>query len=198
MLRSLVLTLLILLAWPAATSAQEMSFKAVDLGDCRTSCARVLLGEGEIGVNTDRVFRAALRRHGPDLPVILHSPGGNLKGGLMLGVAFRDARRPVAVAPGGMCYSACAYALLGGVERRVPTNGKLGVHDFFKIDERPGRRVSRAEKQERADIAELLRAYARAMGVDPRIISLAAATKSSGMKVLSRAELRRMRVVTSG
>jgi hypothetical protein len=156
----------------AVAEAAPMTFKRLEFG-CPKACVRVLLGEGQIVHNSARAFKTALRRAGPGTPVILHSPGGQLAGGLLLGVAFREAGINVGVAPGGACFSACAYALLGGVNRKVLSGGKVGVHEFFDIDGDPKRKLTAREKQENKEIVELLKVYTQAMGVSPELVSLA-------------------------
>ncbi len=183
---------------PSLAKADPMTFREVELGDCKKSCSTVLLGEGEIVMGTERAFRSAIRRAGSGTPVLLHSPGGNVAGSLLLGVAFRESGSTVGVAPGGACYSACAYALLGGVNRKVLTGAQFGVHEFITIGRKPGKKLSANDKREDAETLALLREYAKAMGVNPELISLAAKTKHGNIRVLSQKELRRMRVVTGG
>jgi hypothetical protein len=174
-----------------------MTFKRLEVG-CPESCTTVLLGEGHIVRDSDKAFKTALRRAGPGTAVILHSPGGLLYGGLLLGVAFREAGISVGVAPGGTCYSACAYALLGGVNRKVLSGGQVGVHEFFDREGDPNRKLTAKEKQENKEIAEILRIYAKGMGASPDLIALALATKRDNIKILSPQQLKRFHVVTGG
>jgi hypothetical protein len=55
-----------------------------------------------------------------------NSPGGNLGAGLQIGLAIRELGLATRVPDGKSCASACTYAFLGGVERRVL--GPFGVH----------------------------------------------------------------------
>lgn len=175
--------------------AAPMTFRALNIGDCRKSCTKVLLGEGEIARSTDRAFKAALRKTG-NVPVLLHSAGGDLAGGLLLGFAFRETGSEVGVAPGGGCFSACAYAMLGGVNRKVYAGGQFGVHEFSERDRKAGYVPNAREKAEDKQIQALLRAYAKDMGVSPDLIRLATKTRNDSIRVLSSRELSRMRVVT--
>ncbi|BCJ90561.1 hypothetical protein IZ6_12960 [Terrihabitans soli] len=127
---------------------------------------------------------------------MLHSPGGNILGSLKLGIAFRDAKSTVSVAPQGGCYSACAYALFGGVNRQVPKGAKFGVHDFTDVRWKPGHKITAAEQRENEQIYDFLRAYAKSMGVSPSLVSSAQKTPHEGMRVLSRKELAQNGVVT--
>jgi hypothetical protein len=181
----------------AASSAQAspMKFQVVNV-NCPTACTKMLFGEGDIQYDTDRRFRRALRRIGTNAPVLLHSFGGDLAGGLKLGVAFREVGSWVGVAPGGTCFSACAYALFGGVHRQVPPSAQLGVHEFIEVGRDPRKKLSAAEIKHNKEIAELLNVYAEAMGVSPKVISFALATRSSDIKVFNRRQLKRLRIVT--
>ena len=194
-IRGIVAGLFLALAAAMPASAAPMTFRPVDLGDCRKSCTRALVAEGEIIRDTDRAFLAALRRAGRGRTVLLNSPGGDLAGGILLGIAFREAGAKVGVVPGGGCYSACAYALLGGVSRSVPRGSEVGVHEFADPDWRPGYKPPPHVQRENDAINGFLRGYARAMGISPSIIGLAVRTRHDRIRVLSRSELRRMRVV---
>lgn len=173
-----------------------MKFQLLEFGCPGKQCLKALLGEGEIKNDTDRVFLSALRKAGRDTPVILHSPGGDLAGGIKLGLAFRDAGSTVGVAPGGGCFSACAYALFGGVNRKVLTGGKLGVHEFIEVGRNPKRKLGAAELKRNKDIAQLLKVYAEAMGVSREVIGMALKTRHNDIKILSRAEMKRMHITT--
>lgn len=175
-----------------------MKFQKLEFGCPGKTCTRVLLGEGEIKYDTDRAFRTALRRTGRNTPVILHSPGGDLAGGLKLGIAFREVGASVGVAPGGACFSACAYALFGGVNRKVLSGGQLGVHEFIEVGRDPKRKLSASEKKQNKEIADLLNVYAQAMGVSPEVIGLALNTKHNDIKILNKRQLKRLRITTGG
>jgi hypothetical protein len=192
------LFILAILSLALATSAEaaSMKFQLLEFGCPGKQCLKALLGEGEITNDTDRVFRSALRKAGHDTPVILHSPGGDLAGGIKLGLAFRDAGSTVGVAPGGGCFSACAYALFGGVNRKVLTGGKLGVHEFIEVGRNPKRKLGAAELRRNKDIAQLLNVYTEAMGVSPEVIGMALKTRHNDIKILSRAEMKRMHITT--
>jgi hypothetical protein len=181
----------------AAVSAEAapMKFQILDYG-CPEECSKVLFGDGDIAYTSDQAFRSALRKAGPKTPVILNSRGGDLAGGLNLGHAFREAGISVGVAPGGECFSACAYALFGGVNRLVLFGGTLGVHQFIEVG-RDGK-PSPTEKHEIDAIVEHLTLYARAMGVSPKVIHIARTTPYESIKILSPTQLRRLRITTGG
>jgi hypothetical protein len=191
-----VLALLACVFSASAAEAARMTFRPLEIGDCRKSCSKVLLGEGVIARDSYKTFQAALRRVGRNTQVLLHSPGGNLAGGLLLGIAFRESGAKVAVAPGGGCFSACAYAMLGGVNRKVYSGGQYGVHEFSEPDRKPGYVPTARDKAEEKEIQAILRRYTKEMGVSPELIGMANRIRHDNIRVLSSKELSRMRVVT--
>ena len=176
----------------APAEAAAMTFKPADIGDCRISCERVLMAEGDITLDSDVLFERAFEKAGNVRTVMLDSPGGNVVGGLKLGYSFRRAKLNVSVAPGGECFSACAYAMLGGVSRRVPEDARFGVHGF--VDRRS--KVSARDMSYDKDIYGLLRLFAEEMGVSPSLIVMAEKTRNEDLRILSREELKKTRVVT--
>jgi hypothetical protein len=77
----------------------------------------------------------------------------------------------------GACYSACAYAFLGGVGRRVTESGTFGVHQF-----------SGAQKDIEASAQvtmTLLAEYLNAMGVGRELLTVASLTPSKNIQVLT-------------
>lgn len=95
----------------------------------------------------------------------------------------------------GVCASACAYAFLGGQVRFVdspyyPTSGnRLGFHQFYGSQNRGGEMLSSEEVAEieatTLSVAQALTGqivlYAMEMGVDARIVALAAKTPSDDL-----------------
>lgn len=86
------------------------------------------------------------------LTVAFDSSGGNLRAGLLLGMVLRGAGLnslvadqyteelfedgsfetvifPVSTDVG--CFSACAYAFMGGVSRKLEEGDRIGVHQFL-------------------------------------------------------------------
>src|SRR5690606_32028891 len=72
--------------------------------------------------------------------VTLHSPGGNYIEGLKLANFMRENHIATVVEQGSSCYSACAFAFLGGtgyspqqgigiyIDRMIELGGRLGFH----------------------------------------------------------------------
>ena len=190
------------LAPAALAQVGDMSFRPLALPACGGPCPGLFFAQGRITDQTFRHFQATAIRFARHRPiVVLNSPGGTIPGGILLGLAFRDRGATVVVPTGGACESACAYAFLGGVKRRVLDGGRLGLHRFFAVRVASGERTRGAVAYERAvtpKVIALLRDYVVRMGASPEIIGLANATGSSSIRHLSREELRRYRIVTQG
>jgi len=104
----------------------------------------------------------------------------------------RLARRGGAVAPaGGVCMSACVYALAGARTRVVPSGSAVGVHASFRPERRNGRLyIPRARSADEGDLDEIKGRYFAAMGVDPSIVRLESGVAPTQIRRLSGSELR--------
>jgi hypothetical protein len=190
--------LLLLLASPAALAQpREMTFWVVSPANCNGRCLVSVFAKGQIAEDSYARFRALAPRLPPGSSVYLNSPGGSLVGGVLLGLALRDSRASVSVAKGSICASACAYALLGGVERRVPAGARVGIHKFYAVQGASGRRNLAYERAVGTVATALLRDYVASMGASPALVALAVSVDPTTLRFLSAAELRRYRVITS-
>ena len=134
---------------------------------------------------------------GRKLAIILDSPGGDLFEGLELGRYFHEARITTFVkGSGGICYSACSLAFLGGRDtttgapaRIKMSGGKLGFHQFNRAQFDPlkiynaldfDREVTAAQQVTRA-VAGYLKAVGD--GIDKMQLMLSAPTE--GMNIVS-------------
>jgi hypothetical protein len=133
----------------------------------------------------------------------LHSPGGSLVGGMMLGRVIREhklatyvgqfdpARKYVSAEP-GFCYSACATAFLGG-EFRYWTDGSVyGVHRFF------WKSHSDSDADDAQIVSSAVVEYIRSMGVDTKIFALASQAGASEVITPSHDVLLALNVVNDG
>jgi hypothetical protein len=173
-------------------------------GNCST-CSWIA-AEGVIESDTAQQLEAYLKseRITYQPTIAFHSPGGDLAGGLKLGELIRRRGFDTAVmqtvfgvsgavdpydneAP-GTCASACAYAFLGGTERRVPEGSRVGVHQF----------ASRGAASEAAtqSTTAALAAYMARMGVSRDLILPAGFALPEEMYWLTRSDLERLNVVT--
>ena len=162
--------------------------------DERTYDADWIQAEGVITETTLEDFLAFLDE-GPDwLPrrIRFNSPGGNLAEGIRLGEELR--RRGFATEVGshephpdftdipyweftrrtpGECASACAYAFMGGVERRIEEGSLIGVHQFYTIPSQSDAEGNASElvpQGAEQEILSLLLDYMLRMGIDARVL----------------------------
>jgi hypothetical protein len=100
----------------------------------------LLLAYGQITRQTDEHFGEISATMPAQTIVVFQSLGGDVIGSLRLGQAIRargfntyltdSTLSQVDPKTRGKCYSACAYAFLGGSSRGVDEGGKYGVHQF--------------------------------------------------------------------
>ena len=164
-LQTLILTFTITLAAGRALAGfnDPMTFYyAANGGNC-ANCGWIV-GEGVIGSDTHESFMSFLSAEelvdARGLRIHLNSPGGDLIGGLRLGLAFRQQKVNTAVSSAVVtdiydsgirivgpsaeaeCSSACVFAFAGGVNRYASERtsqadvgfqslGRLGVHQFY-------------------------------------------------------------------
>ena len=171
-------------------------------------CCWWIQASGEITADTPRQFSSFLSslEYGSDI-IRLDSPGGDLAAGIALGEIFRTKGFRTEVgsttADGtwmspGSCASACAYAFLGGVERRLESESKLGFHRFFTKNalSEPATKLFTGEDLDGVQRSTAgLVLYALRMGVDPRLIGLASGAGPTEMRWLSAKEAQELRVV---
>jgi hypothetical protein len=177
------------------TSVPTMTFRLVE-GRAFGGISRWVQASGRFVADTPAGFAALARTTNlRGMTVFLDSGGGNLPAGLALGRAFRAAGvntavgRTVTRMEGGQrvetlvthdigCHSACTYAFLGGVQRRVPTTVKIGVHQFSHHVDSRGQPVDAAfglaEYRSAQEITSQLAVYVQEMGVDARLLEVAA------------------------
>lgn len=127
------LTLIGLVAvWPAVTLRwQTMASSIVDIAslpplEIEASGSEALYVRGGIGRGAARRFERALDEHPTVRLVILEGPGGLRAGAIRMQRLIRE--RGLNTLVEANCHSACALAFLGGVERYILVEGRLGFH----------------------------------------------------------------------
>jgi hypothetical protein len=193
-----------------APAANAMTFKLVPDPSprCTSSCAPVMVAEGEIKFEDDEDFLRFLEKatkQGKVARVLLiHSPGGFLGAALKIGIVARELKLAVVVARAsttglaeGECYSACAFVVMGGAKRIVPPSSKIGVHrsrpaGVSQLDRIGGGTIDPVRNE--SDVDNMLRRYARYMGISPEIVTLAGQTPPTDIHILTRAEMARFRL----
>jgi len=88
------------------------------------------------------------------------------------------------------CFSACAYAFLGGVQRWITDDAQYGVHQFRSY----GEAIGEAETQ---TVTGVLGAYLGDLGIHRDLLQLALWTGPQDVFILSREQLEELNVVTS-
>lgn len=131
--------------------------------------------------------------------VRLNSSGGDLAGGVILGELIRTLKLGTEIgatvsdaygnwerAP-GHCASACAFAFLGGLSRYA-SGGELGVHQFYNeiaVRDPSAKVFDSLDMSQHQFVSAMLIDYVFRMGVDPRLVSIAASTPPEEMQCLS-------------
>lgn len=201
-LRILVATLMVVTFGCRAAFAMEFVLAGTDH---RSADASWIQASGIIEESTVEDFLEFISE-GPDwLPkrIRLSSPGGNLIAGVLLGEELRrlgfatevGSHEPHPEWPDmpywdftmrtpGICASACAFAFMGGVERRIDPGSRIGVHQFFTSksglgEAEPDIRLVREGFEQ--TIVALLLDYVLRMGVDGRLLVSAGLTEPDEM-----------------
>jgi hypothetical protein len=140
----------------------------------------------------------ALRGVEGKIAVWLNSPGGNLFAGMQLGRMIRKHGasthiiNPRTLLP-GECYSACALAFRGGVDRFNDNGGRYGVHRAsLAVGPASGNRNLAQH------LSAAIESYIREMGVDARLLDLWAKAGPDDMYLLSQQETKDLGVVNDG
>jgi hypothetical protein len=173
---------------PHPTDTMVFSY-AGNLGNC--GGCQWISAEGPITERTPQDFETFLKTSRfLASTLLLNSNGGNLAAGLRLGEAIRAHKlstqvgRSVAPAPPhaddpnwikgiapGHCWSSCAYAFLGGVNR-FARSGELGFHQFRAAPE-PVAQADTDPMKSAQETMGMLVFYLREMAVEPALLSLA-------------------------
>lgn len=152
----------------------------------------------------------------PGTVVAFSSNGGSVVGGMRLGRAIRGLRLKTNVfryagtatyrGEDGLakpytfdrndaadCLSACVYAYLGGVQRYLYSNSRLGIHQFHFPT---GTQAAGAEEAQVLSAAIV--AYLSQMGVNPTLFSATALFDKNQMRYLSHHEAEDFGLVNNG
>ena len=133
-------------------------------------------------------------RGSPPAFVHLDSPGGSVSDALMIGRVIRDIEATTFVRDGAICLSACPYIFVGGTERTVDADGRLGVHQhsFGESTILPAFLATEDIQRGQAEVLEHL----VDMGIDLRIMGPSLATPPDEIYILTEAELTDWKVTT--
>lgn len=125
----------------------------------------------------------------------MNSPGGDVDEALRIGRLLRERELDTLIPAGAACFSACPYALAGGVERRVSAQGSVGLHQHYY--DAPGYMpVYFAVEDIQRNQGETM-AYLIEMGVDPGVMVHGLSTPPQEIYVLVEEELIDSRLATA-
>jgi hypothetical protein len=188
---------------------------------CGKDCRTWVSASGAITSDTPRDFEAFARKNSLEgATIALDSDGGSVLGALGFGRAIRKLGMTttvgktidLAAAEGGKkraklqarayCESMCAFVLLAGVERRVPAEARVMVHQIWLGDRRDDPTAANYSAEDlvvvQRDIGRLAR-YTVEMGGGVDLLEIALKIPPwEPMRMLSRDELRTMKVMTAG
>lgn len=179
-----------------ARAADSMTFSVLTEDDCTgAACPKVLLGEGEIERDTYRLFLRAAGKLKPGTTLVLNSPGGEVSGAILFGMAIRGAGFDTVVPSGAICNSACAYAFLGGVSRVVLPQGRIGVHRSRHQLSNGQKLPPDVEREVDAEVNQKLKAYVAQMGISSAMLRVADRVSAAEIHYLTPQELKSFGVV---
>jgi hypothetical protein len=102
--------------------------------------------------------------------VMLDSVGGNLVTSIEIGYFIRERELNTLVPANGVCYSACTYAFMGGVERSIDGNSPFAMHRPYFVDDIAGEYI--AGYNAGIVTSVMVITYLIEMGLDPLTASL--------------------------
>jgi hypothetical protein len=100
--------------------------------DGKTTKTSSILINGKITEKDEKGLAVALARlktEGPGLVLLaLNSSGGELLPAMRMGRVLRSALAQTLVVRGGTCSSACVFLLASGIDRRLESDSRVGLH----------------------------------------------------------------------
>jgi hypothetical protein len=187
---------------------------------CGRACRNWVSATGAITGETPRDFEAFAKQHNlKGAMMALDSDGGSVLGALALGRAIRAlgmsttvgktvdlgaadrGRKRGRLVPRAYCESMCAFVLLAGVERRVPGEARVLVHQIWLGDRRDDPTAANYSAEDlvlvQRDIGRLAQ-YTVEMGGAIDLLEIALKIPPwEPMRLLSREELRGMKMITA-
>ncbi|HET9717672.1 MAG TPA: hypothetical protein VFP60_15950 [Pseudolabrys sp.] len=186
---------------------------------CGSNCLKLIGASGAITADSPRQFVAFAKKN--DLTgatVVLDSDGGSVHGAIALGREFRKLNLATTVgslidlpadahsepramlSPRADCESMCAFLLLGGIQRSVPSESRVMVHQIWLGDRREDPTAASYSAEDlvlvQRDIGRLAQ-YTAEMGASIDLLDVALRIPPwEPMHALTREELRRTRLVT--
>lgn len=177
-------------AWGMSFERQERCIEGLT-----PKCQVMILATGQIDKDSPKQFKSFAQTFPRGTLVAVSSPGGNLVGGMQLGLAIRELGFNTTIGNTDYsppdCLSACAYAFAGGISRKLTPGSRYGLHQFRGADQ-----AINAEDTQK--ISTTLAKYLDAMGVDRRLLDYAQMTSSDKVTVLTLTQAQLLKVDTAG
>jgi hypothetical protein len=210
-------------AVPGDVRALPMQFEVWTEGPaqaCGNKCRTWISATGAITAETPRDFQAFARAQKLEgFTIALDSDGGSVLGALALGREIRrlgmtttvgktvslnateSGKRRAKLVPQAYCESMCAFVLLAGIERHVPAEARVMVHQIWLGDRRDDPTAANYSAEDlvivQRDIGRLAQ-YTVEMGGGIDLLQIALKIPPwEPMRLLSRDELRGMKIVTA-
>jgi len=190
---------------------------------CGGKCAALIFASGAITADSARDFKSFTKnRDLRDATVVLDSDGGSVLGAIALGREIRklalattvgraadlddkngksrnDATRAI-LSPRADCESMCAFVLLGGVQRIVPSQARVMVHQIWLGDRREDPTAATYSAEDlvlvQRDIGRLAQ-YTAEMGASIDLLDLALRIPPwEPLHTMTREEILRTRLAT--
>lgn len=160
MIKEIIMKLLVILVFllPTANS-HSLSFYTNE------NRPGIMLVEGEFGNQDDVRFEKHIERNKIHT-VIWNSIGGKMTPSLNIGIYMRENNLISYIEEKGVCFSACAYAFMGGVVREIIEGGEIAMHRPYFIDEIDG--TFNEGYNDGVNTAILIITYLKEMGLDHR------------------------------
>jgi hypothetical protein len=186
---------------------------------CGTNCKLFVSASGAITADTPHNFLVfAQKRDLTGATVVIDSDGGSVLGAIALGREIRNLKLSTTVghivdlptegqdepratlSPNADCESMCAFVLLGGVQRSVPVDARVMVHQIWLGDRREDPTAASYSAEDlvlvQRDIGRLAQ-YAADMGASANLLDLALRIPPwEPMHAMTREELRRSHLTT--
>jgi hypothetical protein len=158
-------------------------------------CQTVVMAIGQIDKDTPSQFSTFASGLPQGTWIALSSPGGNLVGGLKLGMPIREMGFNTTISSTDYsppnCISACAYAFAGGLSRHLSEGSKFGIHQFKGAE----KEIGDSESQK---VGATIAKYLDQMGVDRHLLDYAQVTASDKVMMISLAQAKLLRVDNTG
>ncbi len=155
---------------------QPPSVKSAEIHVNQTSDVAIITVTGELELGDHLRFIKAVLPVGRGI-VVLGSEGGNLQAGIEIGKAIRLKDLTTYVPDDILCASACALAWLGGTQRFMAANAKIGFHAAF--------RMQNGSPTESGLGNALVGAYLNSLGLSQRAVAFISSADPRSMQWLT-------------